>query len=531
MDAVAPSRKPPITGVRRCRWTRTLALVCAGVLLMSVPSCRFGRPQRTVEWVAGCVVPPFDPDGPPADVRWAIERLLSEGLTRERADGHVEGAAAARFEVAHDGLSWTFHLRPNLRYTDGHPCTSADFRAALAGGLSRTDHGTRAVLLAAVRGVRPARAGRARTPLGIETPDERTLVVRLDHPDSLLPLALSLPGVSTPWRSREPGAWSGAIGIGPYRLVAVDGARLMMGRASGAAGPDSVNLRFAIGAGRLRALMRARDVDLLWPAPPELCDQSAPAGYRLESSAARPARSLLLVMRADTPPTSHEEARRALAHGVHGAELLAALGRAAGAGGELVPGAGRFPLPRYDATEVAAWMEKGDLGRSFHVSLLYDADRAGGAAAPLLQGEWSRHNIDAELDARRGSEFSRAALAGNQPLVLVEWQPLERGASFVALGLIGATRAGACGPVRTGWRPADASALRGPGAPGRPAVALEAALERDLVALPLAGLPWVRLVRESGPPVSFHPHFGPDFASPEGESGGSGAAVAGALSH
>jgi hypothetical protein len=60
--------------------------------------------------------------------------------------------------------------------------------------------------------------------------------------------------------------------------------------------------------------------------------------------------------------------------------------------------------------------------------------------------------------------------------------------------------------------------LRAGATPGTAAgaQALESALERDLVAVPLADLPWVRLVREGGPPAPFHPHFGPDFAASPG---------------
>jgi ABC-type transport system substrate-binding protein len=505
---------------RRHARRRPALFTLAAAMLFALSSCGPGGSRGSLEWVAACAVPRFDPDGPPDDVRWSIERLLSEGLTRERADGRIEGAAADRFDVSQDGLSWTFHLRPNLRFTDGKRCTSADFKSALISGLARQDHGVRTALLGALHGMKPVRAGRPRPPLGIETPDERTLVLRLDRPDSLLPSKLALPGISAPWRSRLAGEWSGAVGLGPYRLAGPNpGARMVMARVSGA-GPDSVRVRFVIGEARLRSLLRAAHVDLLWPLPPELLNQPMPTGYRLERSEARPRRRLLLVMRADTPPTSHEEARRALAHGINRADVLATLGRSASASGELVSGAGVFPAPRYDATQVTAWMAKGDLGRSFHVVLLYDADRAGAAVASAMQGVWSRQSIDVELKGLRGSDFASQALEGREQLLLAEWQPLERGREFEALALVQAPRVPPISAFRTGWRPAEWAALRAGGSGGKAAgaEALESALERDLVVVPLADLPWVRLVREDGPPAPFHPHFGPDFAAPAGSA-------------
>jgi len=527
MDA---AESPGMPRVMRAQRSGTRLALAAGAMLalLALPGCNANRGRRAVDWVASCAVPRFDPDGPPNDVRWAIERLLSCGLTRETEDGRIEGAAAERFEASGDGLAWTFHLRPKLRFTDGKPCTSTDFRIALAAGLAGHDYGAPAALLAALRGLKPARAGRPRTPLGIETPDPRTLILRLDHPDSLLPAKLSLPGVGVPWRSRVVGEWSAAIGLGPYRLARVErGVRLVLAR-TGGAGPDSVRVRFVIGVARLRELLRAARADLLWPLPPELLDQTLPAGYRLERSDARPRRRLLLVMRGDTPPTTREAARRALAHGVNKVDVLATLGRAAAVSGELVSGAGPFPLPRYDGSEVASWMAKGDLGRSFHVTLLFDADRSGATVARGMQSTWSRQSLDVELLGVRGNDFTREALMGREQVVLAEWQPLQVGAAFEALALLGAPRVPPCGAFRTGWRPADGAALR-PAGPNRPVVpaALESALERDLVVLPLADLPWVRLVRQDGPAVPFHPHFGPDFGAlpppagaPPGKCGG-----------
>jgi hypothetical protein len=342
------------------------------------------------------------------------------------------------------------------------------------------------------------------------------VILRLDHPDSLLPLALSLPGVSTPWRTRRAGDWSEAIGLGPYRLARADhGAHLVMARVGGGPGPDSVHVRFVIGIARLRSMLRASRADLLWPLPPELLDQPLPLGYRLERTDARPRRLLLLVMRADTPPTTKEAARRALAHGVNRSEVLGLLGRSGGVPGALIPDAGAFEAPRYDATEVASWMQKGDLGRSFHVTLLYDVDRVGDEVARGMQGTWSRQNLYVELKGLRGSDFLHDALAGREQLVLTPWQPLERGIEYSALALMSAPQLAPCGAFRTGWRPAEAAALRGPNPAARPVAPelLEGALERDLVVLPLADLPWVRLVREGGPPAPFHPHFGPDLAA------------------
>jgi oligopeptide transport system substrate-binding protein len=54
---------------------------------------------------------------------------LFEGLTvidTSTPEGVVPGVAA-RWEVAPDGLTWTFHLRPEAKWSDGKPVTAEDF--------------------------------------------------------------------------------------------------------------------------------------------------------------------------------------------------------------------------------------------------------------------------------------------------------------------------------------------------------------------------------------------------------------------
>ncbi len=495
------------------RW----ALIGAGLLALFGAGCgaaRHGRGGASADWLAGHGEPAFDPDGPPEPLRGSIERLLSRGLMDEDATGRIVPAAAESIRVSRDGLTVTFRLRRGLRYTDGQACTSADFRAALEGGLTRTEHGTRGLLLAAVRGVEAVRLGRALPRLGIETPDERTLLIRLSRPDSLLPRKLSLPGVSSPWRSRSPGQWRSACGIGPYRVLADQRGRLTLARVLPCAGPDTLRIRFVLGAPRTRALLRDGRVDLVWPLPPGFLDQPIPPGFHGERLEARPARRLVLVMRADTPPTVGLPARRAIAHALNRSEVMSTIGAIAAPAGSLLPGAGAFDFPKYDAGEVERWMERGHLGRSFEVSMAYDADGAGAALARPLQGGWARLNLYVTLHELRGAAFANEALMGTSQLVLAETQPLCDRPEYALAQYVMPIRGPAAGGVRTGWRTRewDAWLLGRRGSTAFPAALAQQRLEQELFVLPLASLPWLRIVREGGLPEPFHPHFGPDFA-------------------
>ncbi len=63
----------------------------------------------------------------------ALGRQYTEALLKPRpqddqgGEPDVTGAAAERYDVSPDGLTYTFHLRPDGRFNDGRPVTAADF--------------------------------------------------------------------------------------------------------------------------------------------------------------------------------------------------------------------------------------------------------------------------------------------------------------------------------------------------------------------------------------------------------------------
>jgi ABC-type transport system substrate-binding protein len=519
---------------------RSVLAASLGLLLVLGPlplagCARRPPPRGTVcVWLAGRPEPAFDPAGPPDPLRWSLERLLSRGLVEEDSSGALVPGAAERWEWSADSLALTFHLRPGLAFADGAPCASADFARALVGGLGRQDHGSRAWLLGAVSGVERVRAGRPLPPVGVETPDARTLVLRLARRDPLLPARLALPGLGAPWSAGTSGAWRDASGLGPYRVLGEEpGRALTLVRRPGATGPDTIVVRFQPSAARVLTFLRAKPADLVWPLPAGL-DVAAPQGFRREARGASPPRTLLLVMRADLPPTSRLATRQALAHAVNRDRVLEALGAHGERLASWLPGAGPYDFPALDEAQAREWMERGKLGQAFHVLMAYDADGAGASVARVLQGEWSRLGIYAELRPLRGPKLPRELFGGLSHLALVEEQPWRDDLAGTLVPLVMPLRGPAVGAFRTGWRTREFDGLLSPaGASSAPSPeTVQARLREELVVLPLARLPWTWLARADGAPLPFHPHFGPGCAgfawsAPEGpgtagSSGGKG---------
>ena len=56
-----------------------------------------------------------------------ILRDLFEGLTSTAPDGRIVAGAAMHWDISRDGLTYTFFLDPNARWSNGDPVTSEDF--------------------------------------------------------------------------------------------------------------------------------------------------------------------------------------------------------------------------------------------------------------------------------------------------------------------------------------------------------------------------------------------------------------------
>jgi peptide/nickel transport system substrate-binding protein len=122
-------------------------------------------------------------------------RPTEEGGDVLRPDLAVGGA-----EISSDGLTWTFRLRPGLRFAppfQDTPITALDVVRAL----ERTARVTSPKVgypfyYEVIHGFEAYESGAADSIVGLETPDERTLVVRLDRVTSDLAYRFSLPATA-----------------------------------------------------------------------------------------------------------------------------------------------------------------------------------------------------------------------------------------------------------------------------------------------------------------------------------------------
>ncbi|MCK6370693.1 MAG: peptide ABC transporter substrate-binding protein [Gammaproteobacteria bacterium] len=108
---------------------------------------------------------------------------LFMGLTSFDADGRVIPGAAESWSVSADGLAYTFTLRPGLQWSDGSTLTSEDFLYSARRVVTPATASRFASFFYPVKNARHILRGELPPDaLGVEAPDARTLIYRLESP-------------------------------------------------------------------------------------------------------------------------------------------------------------------------------------------------------------------------------------------------------------------------------------------------------------------------------------------------------------
>src|SRR5207302_11101989 len=77
----------------------------------------------------------FDPALAPDTFSASAIDMVFTGLVQLDDKVNVKGQLASSWDISSDHLTYTFHLRPNLMFSDGTPLTSSSYRSC---GLTTT---------------------------------------------------------------------------------------------------------------------------------------------------------------------------------------------------------------------------------------------------------------------------------------------------------------------------------------------------------------------------------------------------------
>ena len=151
--------------------------------------------------------------------------LVNEPLVRMDRNYNLLPAASTRWEVSSDGLTWAFHLQPDLIFADGHPLTAYDFEDTFKRWADPNTGFDLEWYYRSIRNWGAVVAGRLPLDsLGVRALDDHTIAFTTDNPTPYAPLLLTFSWVTPShlFEKHGPG-WSTRpetlMGSGPFRLV------------------------------------------------------------------------------------------------------------------------------------------------------------------------------------------------------------------------------------------------------------------------------------------------------------------------
>lgn len=372
------------------------------------------RDGGTLRFAVKDAVSTLDPTIAYDEVSYFAMRLLFESLL-DYAPGGTElvGRLAERWEISPDARTYTFWLRPGVRYSDGSPIVAADVKFSLERARATADSPF-GQWLADVESVTAS--------------DERELVIRLAKPNAGFVYVMAMP-FTTPQRAAHVTTVGDRLrrtplASGPFMLAEwTEGVRLVVTRNPSYAGNRAVHLdaiemaenvpretQFLLfERGEIDTIDRLASPDYLWVRSQEAWQPYIHARPLLVAYGAR--------FDVTQAPFTDRRVRQAFNYAVDKSHTVKLLnGTAAPSHGILPPGVfGRDDaLPPYphDPAKARALLAEAGYGRGLAIDFITIADEEAEKLAVSMQGDLAEVGVDMTISLVTGATY--VSMIGNR---------------------------------------------------------------------------------------------------------------------
>ncbi len=178
--------------LRPLRLFAVIPFVTAFTALFALTACapretnvERGNRDQILHRGIGIELPTLDPHLSTLTNEYHVLSALFEGLVSEDpVDLHPVPGVATHWEISPDGLTYTFHLRADARWSNGDPVTAHDFVASIRRALTPELAAPNASLLHILQGAQAFHQGRQAdfTQVGATAINDYTLRLTLEHP-------------------------------------------------------------------------------------------------------------------------------------------------------------------------------------------------------------------------------------------------------------------------------------------------------------------------------------------------------------
>jgi peptide/nickel transport system substrate-binding protein len=425
-----PSQTNKENVMRRSVGLSAIAVLAAGTLALSGCSSGGGgggaAESKTIIGAVGDNPPHFNRYLATAASTSTIPAgTIYEGLAHLNSDYEPEPWLAESWDIAPDGLTYTFHLRRDVKWHDGQPFTSDDVRFTIEKLMP---------LHSQLGGV----AGRIAS---IETPDDNTITLKLSQPYAPLLAAFASAWIMprhifTAEEIAKDPANLQPVGTGPYKFEEFrSGERVTLRKNENYWGEvgDIDKIVFAVmpdTTARMLAL-KSGDINYLYDIyvdKSQLTQLSEAQFSRYDKLGGQPTR--IVFTNTTRPEMSKPEVRRALFQAINRTEIA---DKALQAGGE----ASRGPIPSgfkallngevdynkdlpYDPAAAAAALDKagypvGADGKRFTLRFLYESTFSSSAdAGALIKANLNAVGVDVQLEGLDSQVFAQKTFTSKE---------------------------------------------------------------------------------------------------------------------
>lgn len=170
----------------------------------------------------------FDPamvqDGDTID----LLQQVFEGLVQWSPDNKIEPCLATKWDASKNGLTYTFHLRPGVKFQDGSPVTAADVAYSMTRALSPKLASPVALnYLGDIVGAKDVSSGKATALRGVKVVDPMTVAITITQPKAYWIYTLTYPTAyvvskaeAAPDAALTDADLAKGAGTGPFKVTA-----------------------------------------------------------------------------------------------------------------------------------------------------------------------------------------------------------------------------------------------------------------------------------------------------------------------
>lgn len=175
-------------------YKKILCVCLSALLILPFSSCGSSKTDQLLKY--NIASDPVNLDPPLADDPQSalVVTNLFEGLLRLTADGKLTEGVATDYDVSGDGLTYTFHLRSDAKWSDGTPLTAKDFVFGFQRLFNPSTGSQSAKKLYCIQNAEQVHTGLLPvSSLGVTADDDYTLTIKLAYQNAMFLTLLTTP--------------------------------------------------------------------------------------------------------------------------------------------------------------------------------------------------------------------------------------------------------------------------------------------------------------------------------------------------